>query len=248
MAVWENDVTDFLHLVLFGREPDLAGRKELFDRLVVALFRGQHELLVRADDAVVERCAGDDLLGGVRQIDVAIDDDRHVAGADAVRRLSRGVGGLHHGAAAGRDNDIRRLHERLRGLDGTVGDHLDEVLGGAMLLQDFPVGPRQVARGRLGLGMRREDHRVAGLEREHGVALGVTMGFVTGHTAATTPIGFATIMRFASSSSPMMPRDFLPLRLFQMTRALPLAFATLSSYTPRPVSLCAAEAMVSALS
>ena len=78
--------------------------------------------------------------------------------------------------------------------------------------------------------------------------IGVTIGLVTGHTAATTPIGFAIIMRFSSSSSPMMPRDFLPLRLFQMTRALPLAFATLSSYTPRPVSLCAAEAMVSALS
>ena len=170
VAVREHDLAELLHLVLVGREPDLSGREELLDRLLVALFRGQHELLVRADDAVVERSAGDDLLGGVLKVDVAIDDDRHVAGADAVGRLARGVGGLHHGAAAGRDDDVRGLHQRLRGLDGAVGDHLDEVLGGAVLLQDLPVGARQVARGRLRLGMRREDDRVAGLEREHGVA------------------------------------------------------------------------------
>ena len=59
----QSDVTDFLHLVLVGREPDFAGAKKLLDRFLVALFRGQHELLMRADDAVVERCAGDDLRG-----------------------------------------------------------------------------------------------------------------------------------------------------------------------------------------
>src|SRR5215212_8199305 len=62
--------------------------------------------------------------------------------------------------------------------------------------------------------------------------MGVTIGLVTGHTAATTPMGLATKIRFASSSSPMMPRDFLPLRLFQITRALPFALATLSSVRP----------------
>ena len=38
------------------------------------------------------------------------------------------------------------------------------------MLEDLPVGARQVARRCLGLGVGREDHRVAGLEREHGVA------------------------------------------------------------------------------
>ena len=52
---------------------------------------------------------------------------------------------------------------------------------------------------------------------------------VTGQTAATTPIGFAISTSPASSSSPITPRDFLPLRLFQIVRALPFAFATLSS-------------------
>src|SRR5213078_949787 len=59
--------------------------------------------------------------------------------------------------------------------------------------------------------------------------IGVTTGFVTGVTAATTPMGLATNTIFVSASSPMMPRDFLSLRLFQMTRALPLFLRILSS-------------------
>ena len=43
------------------------------------------------------------------------------------------------------------------------------------------------------------------------------------------PIGFATNTRLFSASSPMMPRDFLPFRLFQMTRALPFFLRILSS-------------------
>src|SRR5665213_636513 len=59
--------------------------------------------------------------------------------------------------------------------------------------------------------------------------IGVTVGLVTGVTAPTTPIGLATNTRFVSASSPMMPRDFLSFRLFQMTRALLLFFRILSS-------------------
>ena len=59
--------------------------------------------------------------------------------------------------------------------------------------------------------------------------MGVTMGLVTGVTAPTTPIGLATKTMLVSASSPMMPRDFLSFRLFQMTRALPLFLRILSS-------------------
>ena len=59
--------------------------------------------------------------------------------------------------------------------------------------------------------------------------IGVTIGLVTGVTAPTTPMGLATKIRLVSRSSSMMPRDFLSLRLFQMTRALPLFFRILSS-------------------
>ena len=59
--------------------------------------------------------------------------------------------------------------------------------------------------------------------------IGVTIGFVTGVTAPTMPIGFATSVSPVSGSSPMTPRDFLSLRLFQMTRALPFFLRILSS-------------------
>jgi hypothetical protein len=59
--------------------------------------------------------------------------------------------------------------------------------------------------------------------------IGVTTGFVTGVTEATIPIGFATSVRPVSGSSPMTPRDFLPLRLFQIVRALPYFLRILSS-------------------
>ena len=78
--------------------------------------------------------------------------------------------------------------------------------------------------------------------------IGVTIGLVTGVTAPTTPIGLATNTMFDSRSSPMMPRDFLSLRLFQMIRALPLFLRILSSYTPMPVSSTAIRASISALS
>ena len=59
--------------------------------------------------------------------------------------------------------------------------------------------------------------------------IGVTIGLVTGVTAPTTPIALATRIMLASAFSAMMPRDFLPLRLFQMVRALPLFLMILSS-------------------
>ena len=59
--------------------------------------------------------------------------------------------------------------------------------------------------------------------------IGVTIGLVTGVTAATTPIGLATKTRLSSTSSPITPRDFLSFKLFQITRAFPLFFKILSS-------------------
>ena len=52
--------------------------------------------------------------------------------------------------------------------------------------------------------------------------MGVTMGLVHGVIAATTPIGLAILVIPVASSRSMIPLDFLPFRLFQMIRALPL--------------------------
>ena len=112
----------------------------------------------------------DDLLDGVLDVHVAVDDDRHVAGADAERRPAGRVGRLHHRAAAGGDDDVDGLHQLLRRLDRALPDHLHEVVRPAVRLDDLHERVRENVGALLGLGMRREDHGVAGLEREHRVA------------------------------------------------------------------------------
>ena len=62
VAVREHDLAQLLHLILVGRVPDLPGREERLNRVVVAFLWREDELLMRADDAVVERRAGDDFL------------------------------------------------------------------------------------------------------------------------------------------------------------------------------------------
>ena len=59
--------------------------------------------------------------------------------------------------------------------------------------------------------------------------IGVTIGLVTGRHGADHAHRLGDKTMLVSASSPMMPRDFLPLRLFQMTRALPFFLRTLSS-------------------
>src|SRR5438105_13835052 len=113
MAIREDHAPKFLDLCLILGKPDLSRGQELLDRVPIMLLRSQYELLVRADYAIVERGAGYDLSGGISEIHVPVDDDRHVSGANSIRWFPRGVGCLHHPAAAGGDDDIRRLHQRL---------------------------------------------------------------------------------------------------------------------------------------
>ena len=83
MSAGEHRVAQLLNLRLVFGVPDFAGGHERLQHVLILFFRREHELLVRADDAVVERRAEDDLFNGVLDVDVAIDDHRHVARADA---------------------------------------------------------------------------------------------------------------------------------------------------------------------
>ena len=78
--------------------------------------------------------------------------------------------------------------------------------------------------------------------------IGVTIGFVHGVMAATTPTGFAILVIPVVSSVSRMPRDFLPLRLFHTIFDFCLFFAILSGTLPMPVSSTAISARYSALS
>ena len=113
---------------------------------------------------------GDDLLRRLLDVHAAVDDHRHVAGTDAVGRLAGGVGGLHHRAAASGHHHVYHLHQLLGGFHRAVLDRLHQVVGPAVRLHDLHELVGQVHGALLGLRMRREDHGVAGLEREHAVA------------------------------------------------------------------------------
>jgi hypothetical protein len=72
-------------------------------------------------------------------------------------------------AARGHD-DVGGLHELLRLLDGALLDGLNQIVGAAVLLHDLHELVRQMIGALLRLRMRREDHGVTGLQREHAVA------------------------------------------------------------------------------
>ena len=78
--------------------------------------------------------------------------------------------------------------------------------------------------------------------------IGVTTGFVTGVSAATTPTGLAILVMPVAGSRLMTPTDGLPRRLFQITDALLRHLAILSGTLPMPVSETASPDSSSAFS
>ena len=59
--------------------------------------------------------------------------------------------------------------------------------------------------------------------------IGVTIGFVVGVIAATTPTGFKIVIRSVTGSTLTIPIDCLPLRSYHTPFDFPLFLATLSS-------------------
>ena len=118
--------------VRFGRREEVAAliqklpARFRFDRLV-----DDDGVWRRAEHAVIERLAGEDVVGGLADIRARFDVAGRVAGTDAVGRLAGAVGGAHQAHAAGRENhrDLARLHQFLRAFerdglhppDGAVG-------------------------------------------------------------------------------------------------------------------------------
>ena len=70
-------------------------RLEQADDAVAQAALGDDRLLARADRAVIERLAGDDLRDRVVEVRGSVHQHRHVARTDAERRLAAGIRGLH---------------------------------------------------------------------------------------------------------------------------------------------------------
>ena len=86
------------------------GHGRVVDRLVE-----DDGLLGGADHAVVERLGEHDVVDRAPELGGALDEGRHVAGADAEGGLAAGVGGLDHGVAAGGqdERDVGVVHQRV---------------------------------------------------------------------------------------------------------------------------------------
>ena len=128
----------------------------------VAVGRAARAVVVGLADARVARRLFD--VGGL------VDDHRRVAGADAVGRLARAVGRLHHRRPAGGDGEIADRHQLVGQRDARPLDALQHVSGTPSAASAARIS-RTVSNGRLAARrMRREDDRVLALDRVDGDA------------------------------------------------------------------------------
>ena len=150
----------------------------LGDRLV------DHDgVLRRAEHAVVEGLAGDDVAHGLLHVRGALDERRRVARADAVRRLAGAVGGSHQAHAAGRQNhrDVAVLHQLLRALERDRRHPVDGAGWRAGSPRRFlhDLGDARDALDRR--GMRAEDDRAARLDGDQDLVDGRRRRVRRGH-------------------------------------------------------------------
>ena len=137
---------------------DLFGDRFVDDDRV---FRG-------AEDAVVERLAGDDVVHRLFDVRGALDVRRRVARADAVRRLACAVRGAHETHPAGREDhrDVAMFHQLLRAFERDRGHPTDRAggrAGGSRGFVHHLRDPRDAFhRGR----MRAEDNRATRFQRD----------------------------------------------------------------------------------
>ena len=100
------------------------------------------------------------------QIGAVVDDHRDVAGAHAERRRAAGITRAHVGLRAGDDDEVALLHELAGAFLGhRRGQHLHEVGRRADALELRMHVFEQLRAGGVAFGRRRQDDRVAALQR-----------------------------------------------------------------------------------
>ena len=129
---------------------------------------GDQHRLVGAQHRVVESLAVDDASGGGLDVGARIHEDRNVARPDTQSRVARRIGGPDHAGAPGRDDDIGAFigHQRLDQRNRRLGHHRHDAVGRAG--GDCGLGQQlcRIDRALPGPRMRRDDHGVAGHQRQ----------------------------------------------------------------------------------
>ena len=115
---------------------------------------------------MIEGLRAGDLRGRRGHVGRLVDDHRHVAGTDAERRRAAFVRRAHVGLRAGRDDEIRLAHQRIGQLAGDGRRQLQHEIARRPDPVELGVHEFQQQRQcRLSFRRRREDDRVAPLER-----------------------------------------------------------------------------------
>ena len=143
---------------------------ENIDCAVEGFLRQQNALLTRADDAVVEDSAADDLRNGFFQLHAAIHNDLHVAGSDAQSRLAARICRLDHARAAGCNHNVHALHQGIGGIDGGFLNGLNQINRRAEFCKFRTEQIHHILVDVLRSRVGRYDNGVLSLEREHRVA------------------------------------------------------------------------------
>ena len=163
-AVDQNRVAHLIQLVAL--EEVAAAARKLRAHLVVNAVQHRHALLGSADHAVVKRLGMDDRVDGQLDIRRFVDNDRRVARADAQRRFAGGIRRVHHARAAGREDDVRLMHQFARQLEAREFDAADDTFRRARLDRRLVNDARGFRGALLGARVRADENRVAGLEAQ----------------------------------------------------------------------------------
>ena len=150
------------HFVLFLFVEDIAAALDelRFHGVVHGVFRDDG-LLGSADQAVVESLGMDDGVDRDGDVSRLVDDGGGVARADAEGGFARGVSAAHHAGAAGGEDDVCRLHQGGRHVEGRDVDPADDAFGSARLDSRFEHDLRRGDGAALCAGVRRDDDAVA---------------------------------------------------------------------------------------
>ena len=155
----------YLLLFLRGQNVSALACQLVEDGITDALLR-DNGLLRGAYGAVIKGLGIQNALDRQRYVGGALDERGAVSGADADGRRTGGICGLHHGGAAGGEDQVGFLHQ-LRGALHRQQLHAADGAGRAAgTLRRLPHNARGLRDGGLRAGMRGENDGVSCLQRD----------------------------------------------------------------------------------
>ena len=162
-AVDQNGLADLVQFIALEEVAASCGEL-ILDRLINAVEHDDR-LLGCANHTVVKGLGVDNRVDSEKHIRGVVNDRGGVARADAECRLAAGISSLHHAGAAGRENDVRFLHQEVGHFQAGHINPGDNALGCARFNRSFQHDLCSRDGGLLCSRVRADDDAVARLQR-----------------------------------------------------------------------------------